>query len=245
MKDELILDFLIKQVGLFKILSDKQVKKIVAGSRVQSYEYNEAVVRFGEDATFYGVLLEGALSVSVIGEGGLRKEIGQLKTGDTFGDMVLMSGDKNMIDLIAQKQSQVLRIPVALFQSAIMTEPAAVNHISKTITKHIKNLMADPDKAKAAFQESDDPYGLQLKGERPEKIIVINCGSSSLKYSFFDSEDETNVANGQIERIGIQGTRLVHKGKSNQVVRDLPGASYEKAFEAILNELVSAENGVI
>ena len=241
----MILDFLIKQVGLFKILSDKQVKKIVAGSRVQSYEYNEAVVRFGEDATFYGVLLEGALSVSVIGEGGLRKEIGQLKTGDTFGDMVLMSGDKNMIDLIAQKQSLVLRIPVALFQSAIFTEPAAVNHISKTITKHIKNLMADPDKAKAAFQESDDPYGLQLKGERPEKIIVINCGSSSLKYSFFDSEDETNVANGQIERIGIQGTRLVHKGKSNQVVRDLPGASYEKAFEAILNELVSAENGVI
>ena len=120
MKDELILDFLIKQVGLFKILSDKQVKKIVAGSRVQSYVYNEAVVRFGEDATFYGVLLEGALSVSVIGEGGLRKEIGQLKAGDTFGDMVLMSGDKNMIDLIAQKQSLVLRIPVALFNRLLL-----------------------------------------------------------------------------------------------------------------------------
>jgi len=57
-----------------KLLSDKQLKKIVTGSRVQSYDYNEAVVRFGENATFYGVLLEGTLSASVIGEGGLRKE---------------------------------------------------------------------------------------------------------------------------------------------------------------------------
>ena len=221
MNDELILDFLIKQVGLFKLLSDKQVKKIVSGSRVQSYDYNEALVRFGEDATFYGVLLEGTLSASVVGEGGLRKEIRELKAGDTFGEMALMSGDKNMVDLIAQKQSLVFRIPVTLFQTAIITELAAVNHISKTITDNLKDIMADPDKAKAAFQESNDPYGLQLKGERPEKILVINCGSSSLKYSFFDSEDETNVANGQVERIGIECTQLVYKGKSGEVVRDL------------------------
>ena len=245
MNDELILDFLIKQVGLFKLLSDKQVKKIVSGSRVQSYDYNEAVVRFGEDATFYGVLLEGTLSASVVGEGGLRKEIRELKAGDTFGEMALMSGDKNMVDLIAQKQSLVFRIPVALFQTAIITELAAVNHISKTITDNLKDIMADPDKAKAAFQESNDPYGLQLKGERHEKILVINCGSSSLKYSFFDSEDETNVANGQVERIGIEGTQLVYKGKSGEVVRDLAGGGYEEAFEAILNELTSTDNGVI
>ncbi len=241
----MILDFLINQVSLFKLLSDKQLKKIVTGSRVQSYGFNEAVVRFGENATFYGVLLEGTLSASVVGEGGLRKEIGKLEAGDTFGEMALMSGDKNIIDFIAQKQSLVLRIPVALFQSVIATVPAAVNHISKTIIERLKYIMADPDKAKAAFQESDDPYGLQLKGERPEKILVINCGSSSLKYSFFDSEDESNTANGQVERIGIPGTRLVHKGRSGEVVRNLTGGGYEEAFKAILNELTSADNGVI
>ena len=245
MNDEKILDFLKKQVGLFKLLSDKQVVKIVTGSRLQSYGYNEAVFRFGEDATFYGVVLEGTLSASVVGEGGLRKEIMQLKAGETFGEMALMSGDKIMIDLLAKEQSLVLRIPVALFQTSIITELAAVNYISKSITDNLKGIMADPDKAKAAFRESKDPYGLQLKGERPEKILVINCGSSSLKYSFFDSEDETNVANGQVERIGIPGTRLVHKGRSGEVIRDLAGGGYEEALEAILNELISADNGVI
>ena len=53
----MILDFLINQVSLFKLLSDKQLKTIVTGSRVQSYGFNEAVVKFGEDATFYGVLI--------------------------------------------------------------------------------------------------------------------------------------------------------------------------------------------
>jgi acetate kinase len=74
--------------------------------------------------------------------------------------------------------------------------------------------MADPEKAAAAFRKSADPYGLQLKGERPEKILVINCGSSSLKYAFFDSENESNIVRGQVERIGIAGTRLIHKGRT-------------------------------
>ncbi len=91
-----------------------------------------------------------------------------------------------------------------------MTEPYALQHMSKTIIERFKQLSADPDKAAAAFRQSTDPYGLQLKGERPEKILVINCGSSSLKYSFFDSENESNTAHGQVERIGIAGTRLIH-----------------------------------
>ena len=51
-------------------------------------------------------------------------------------------------------------------------------------------MAADPARTAAAFRQSDDPYGLRLKGERPEKILVINCGSSSLKYTFFDTESE-------------------------------------------------------
>lgn len=245
MSDKQILDFLKSQVGLFKLISDKHIETIAQGSQVRTYEVNEAIVRFGEDASFYGVLMEGTLSVSVVGEGGLRKEIGQLKPGETFGEMALMSGDKNMADFIALMPSRVLRIPIALIQSVIFTEPAAMSHISKTIIERLKQLAADPDKATAAFRESDDPYGLQLKGERPEKILVINCGSSSLKYSFFDSENDANKASGQVERIGIEGTRLVHKGQSGEVVRDLEGGGYEEAFEAILKELTSADHGVM
>jgi len=238
-------EFVKTHVELFNLLSNNRLETILLGSRVQSYEPNEAIVRFGEDANFLGVLLEGELSVSVVADGGLRKEIGSFKPGDTFGEMALMSGDKTMADIIAKTQCQVLRIPVALFQSVIMAEPAALQYISKTVMERFRQVMEDPDKAAAAFHKSADPYGMQLKGERPEKILVINCGSSSLKYSFFDSENESNKAHGQVERLGIEGTLLIHSGRSGEVIRDLPGGGYQEAFQAILKELTSIDNGVI
>ena len=43
------------------------------------------------------------------------------------------------------------------------------------------------------------------------KVLVINCGSSSLKYQLIDMENETVVAKGLCERIGIEGSLLTHK----------------------------------
>jgi acetate kinase len=189
-----IIEFLKERVGLCKPLAAERLEQLVKESRVVSYEPNEAVVEFGEDAGFLGVLLEGDLAVSVPGDGGQREVIGRFKAGDTFGEMALMSGDKTMADFIAETRCQVLRIPVAVFQSAIMTDPRAVQHISRTIADRFKQVMADPAKAAAAFRQSDDPYGLGLKGERPEKILVINSGSSSLKYTFFDTANEPGRA---------------------------------------------------
>ncbi len=105
--------------------------------------------------------------------------------------------------------------------------------------------MADPAKAAAAFRQCEDPYGLRLKGDRPEKILVINCGSSSLKYTFFDTESEANTARGLVERIGAKGTRLVHRGPQGEVTRELPPGGYGEAFHAMLHELSAKDTGVI
>jgi acetate kinase len=243
--DDKILSFLKTRVGLFSNISDDRITAVLLGSHVLSYEPNEAVLSFGEEAGFLGVLLEGRISASVLADEGVRKELAQFSEGDTFGEMALMSGDKSVADIIAETHCKVLRIPVDMFQSVILTEPNALKLVSKTVAERFRQVGADADKAAAAFRESKDPYGLQLKGERPEKILVINCGSSSVKYSFFDSENESNTARGQVERIGIDGTCLTHQGKSGKVTRDLPGAGYKEAFGAMLHELSGPENGVI
>jgi acetate kinase len=139
----------------------------------------------------------------------------------------------------------VLLIPVSLFQSIIVAEPGAVQTISRTIAERMKMILSDPAKTAFAFREGDDPYGLKLKGERPEKILVINCGSSSLKYSFFDTNDESRSARGAIERIGIDGTRLKHVGPKGEVKKDLPKGAFAQAFKAMTAELTSKETGVI
>ena len=133
MESPQLIEFLKQRVGLCKHFADERLDQLVKESRVVSYEPNEAVVQFGEDARFLGVLLEGDLAVSVPADGDRREVIGRFKAGDTFGEMALMSGDKTMADFIAETRCQVLRIPVAVFQSAIMTDPRAVQHISKTI----------------------------------------------------------------------------------------------------------------
>ena len=239
------LNFLKQEVGVFKSFSDERLQQLVDGSRIASFEANEAIVHCGEEATHFGVVLSGSLAASVIGDGGDQQPLGQLKAGETFGEMALMTGDTMLMDLFAESLSKVLLIPVSLFQSVIVAEPGAVQHISRTIAERMKMLMADPLKAAAALRRSDDPYGLKLKGERPEQILVINCGSSSLKYSFHDTTDESRYAHGLVERIGIDGTRLEQCGPKGEVKRDVPKGGFAEAFKAMVAELTAKETGII
>lgn len=245
MKNDTLQNFLKTEVNLFKQFSDEKLEYLIKASKLQTYEVNEAVVHFGEKVTFFGVVIDGVMSSSIVGEGGLRKELNRFQPGDTFGEIALMSEENYLTDLIASTPGQVLRIPVAIFKSIIAIQPEALHYISNTIKERLKYIIADPEKSATAFHESTDPYGLQLKGERHERILVINCGSSSLKYSYFDSEDDSNQVNGQVERIGLPDTLLTHKGKAGKVTRDLSGGGFKEAFEAFLNELSSPENGVI
>src|SRR5687767_12879678 len=205
-------EFLKQKVSLLKDFSEDSLRELAEGSRTSSYEANEAVANCGDDVTHFGVVLSGTLAASALGDGGTRKVLGRLEAGGTFGELALMTGDKLLVDFIAETPSQVLRVPVSLFQSKIMTQPAAVQQISRTIAERMKEILSDPEKAAAALRRGEDPYGLKLKGERAERVLVINCGSSSVKYSFYDTEDESRQARGLVERIGIAGTRLVHKG---------------------------------
>lgn len=78
------------------------------------------------------------------------------------------------------------------------------------------------------------------------KILVINCGSSSLKYQLIDMENESVLAKGLCERIGIEGSKLTHKpaGKDNYVV-ETPMEDHKVAVQLVLDALIDKEHGVI
>jgi acetate kinase len=239
-----VTSFLKDNVGLFREISSERLQSLVEGSRLGSFEANETIMHQGDEATHFGVALSGTIHVSVLGDGATRQSLGGLKAGDTFNEMALMTGDVVIADFIAESRCEVLLIPVSLFQSVIVAEPGAVQHISRTIAERMKTVMSDPLKA-AALHRGDDPYGLKLKGERPEKILVINCGSSSLKYSFYDTADEARYAHGLVERIGIAGTRLKHHGPKGETKRELPQGGFPGAFKAMTAELTAKQMGVI
>src|SRR5437762_6033290 len=236
--------FLKENVGLFKAFGADRLKALVDGPVVRSFEAKEAIAHQGAEATHFGVVLSGTVAASAVTDG-TRQQLGQLKAGDTLAEAALMTGNPLLADFIAESHCEVLLIPVSLFQSIIVAEPGAVRHISRTIADRTKMLLADPAKTKAALRQGNDPYGLMLKGERPEKILVVNVGSSSLKYSFYDTADESRHAKGLVERVGLDGTRLKHRGPKGEVKRDLDKGDHAAALKTMMAELTSKETGVI
>ena len=78
------------------------------------------------------------------------------------------------------------------------------------------------------------------------KILVINCGSSSLKYQLIDMTDESVIAKGLCERIGIEGSKLTHQpaGKDKYVVEN-PMPDHTVAIKMVMDALQDPEHGVI
>jgi len=77
------------------------------------------------------------------------------------------------------------------------------------------------------------------------KILVVNAGSSSLKYQLIDMETEAVLAKGGVERIGIPGSLLKAKGNGKEKVytQDMP--NHKVAIELVLSALKDGEIGVI
>jgi acetate kinase len=239
------LAFLRTKVALLTSFSDAEREELANDSRVETFEPGQTIVHAGQEVHFLGVVLEGTIAASAQTANGEPQLLGQVGPGETFCEMGLMTGDPAMADLVAETRCRVMLVPITLFQSHIMAEPRAVQHISRTIGSRLHEVMRDPAKAAAVSRKEDVAGLLELKGERPERILVLNCGSSSLKYSFFDTEQPENSAHGHVERIGRSGTRLVQRGVKGELTRELPQAGYAEAFAAMLAALMDKTAGVI
>ena len=75
-------------------------------------------------------------------------------------------------------------------------------------------------------------------------VLVVNCGSSTLKFQLISSETEDVIASGNCERIGLDGL-ITYKvnGKKIETETDLP--NHDVAIRKVLDMLVDSENGAI
>ena len=78
------------------------------------------------------------------------------------------------------------------------------------------------------------------------KILVVNCGSSSLKYQLIDMDNESVLAKGGCERIGIEGSFIAHKPTGKEPVEiKSPMPTHKEAIQLVLDSLVHPAHGVI
>ncbi len=77
-------------------------------------------------------------------------------------------------------------------------------------------------------------------------ILVINCGSSSLKFQLIDSDSENVLAKGLCERIGIDGSRIVYQPAGGEKeTTEAPMPTHTEAIKLVLDSLIDANKGVI
>ena len=77
------------------------------------------------------------------------------------------------------------------------------------------------------------------------KILVINCGSSSLKYQLINMEDESVICKGICERIGIEGSFIKHEANDGKWTVEVPFPTHTEAFAKVVEMMTTGEGKVI
>ena len=78
------------------------------------------------------------------------------------------------------------------------------------------------------------------------KVLVVNAGSSSLKYQLFDTDNSAVLAKGNCERIGIDGSRIIHRTKGkDEYIKETALPDHAAAMKLVVETMLSAEVGCI
>ncbi len=236
------------KLPLFKKFSQADLNKLIEKSHVKNFAPQEVIIHFGHPGRFLGIVLDGEAEAVITSKTGERVRLGMLERGDFLGEMSLLTGEPTSADVIALKKCNLLLIPQQAFLTIVAVNPEAVKVMAKTITERLRSRQKNEEeqiRVEDAWQNLPDPYGLRLSAATPKKILVINCGSSSLKYSYFDTAQETNNLEGIVERIGLDNSRIISSSSKGNVTKELGSVGYEEAFEAVIALLTDSKDGVI
>ena len=238
--------FLRDQVELFKNFPENCLWELIQGSQVITFEGNEAVMKCGEEGRFLGILLEGKAEASLSDNSGKKVRLSILEPGSIFGEIALMTGSTTVANILGITRCTALMIPQKLFSTILISQPSAIRYLSRSIAQRTTQWSVKHNFDSTAVAKNDDPYGLKLKTEHPVKLLIINCGSSSLKYAFFDTGDDSQIVRGSIECIGSEGINHSCNCKGSKLTMPVPAnGGHREAFLSMIDALQSPQVGCI
>mgnify|MGYP001037786380 FL=1 len=239
---------LLSQWELFHTIPDQIAQAIQEQAEIAPYAPGEVIVSAGQPFTFFGFLLEGEVCAYLGEEHGELRCIETLKEGSFFGEMSLMTGLPSAVDMVASTPSRVLLVPEDIFQQWIRVDPVALQAFSKSIARRSTRIEHEQQEIMHHLREAEadqDPYGLTLTPDTPQKILVLNLRTGSLKYRFFDTDDDSRNVEGQVEWIGEPRCLQTHVVVSREYTYELGDVDHRQVLEAVLDRLVDPDIGVL
>ncbi|MBF0528555.1 MAG: acetate/propionate family kinase [Deltaproteobacteria bacterium] len=248
METSQVIDYLKTNVPLFQDFPLNRLETLVAGSRIITFEPKEAVIEFGKEGLFLGVLLNGQAEISITDDSGDKHMLEVIEAGELFGVPSLMTGNKTMSDVIGLSRCTALVIPQQLFASQVATHLPAITYLSKLLIERMKahrSADKDQDLAIAALKRSDDPYGFKLRTDDPMKVLVINCGGSEIRFDLFDTWDEKKNISGSVSKIDRGSSIITYRSQSGSGWESVDVHGHADAMSAVVKILTSPDKGAL
>jgi acetate kinase len=239
----------LRSLPLFSSFSDESMKQLLESMTIKTFPPGEVMIRLGRPGSFLGVILDGEAEAVKTDQFGRKRVLGKIRKGEYFGEMSLMTGEPTCADVIAHEECQVALIPADVFSKTIAANPNAVRHLAKTISRRLVVREEDPEErelVRDAWRNAVDPYGLKSSaGLRPMKILILECGGDSMRYSYFDMEYEANNLKGRVDGIGADTGWHRYLSSWGEFEEPIQAQDYGAAFDAICEVLTRPETGVL
>ncbi|MFN2186755.1 MAG: cyclic nucleotide-binding domain-containing protein, partial [Anaerolineae bacterium] len=209
----MVVSDILKQQEIFASAPENILDEIQARAQIGPYAPGEVIVPAEQPFTFFGVILEGEVNVYLAEQQGPPQSIETIGVGGIIGAMSLLTGQDSPVDVIATTPCRVLLISPDLFHRWVQADSTALQEFSKLIARRSILIEQQQQANDRQLQERDaekDPYGLNLTPEDPQKLLVLNLRTGSLKYRYFDTDDESKHVEGQVEWIGEPRATQTH-----------------------------------
>ncbi len=236
---------LVLKVPLFEKFSADSLSRILEHSAVREFEAGEVITRYGKPGQHLGAVLSGQVEVRLPPEAGGPRQLAILKEGSYFGEMSLLTGEPATADVVAADRCSILLIPHETLSLELARNPEAIQELARTLSARLRSREEHDEELEAV-----EGARRQVRKTRsfrptstvaPHKVLVLNLGSSSVKYDYFDSLQPDLVFRGIVERIGQEVA--IHKAERQDGTRSqqVPAADHEQALQLVMGELTGPD----
>ncbi len=230
---------LLREVKALADFDDEAIDRLASAARVTDYSTGQVVVRVGERLDSLGVVASGRLVVTL--PGGARAEIAP---GEVLGEMSLLTGEPAIAELTAAGPGRVVHVPHDALTAEIGRRPQAARSLARLLAERLARRGNDPGERAALDEARRTVLPEEGNGGAAEQpVLVLNLGSSSIKYALFVGEQRR--AGGLVEKIGLPGSRIRHRGPAGEVERTQAFDDHEAGLRAVFDLLVSPEHGAV
>jgi len=133
---------LFKRVELFQSLSEEECERLISSVDTVPYATGEALCHQGDPGDSFYIIRSGTVSVVLSGADGVKAEVAHLTTGQFFGEMSLLTGERRSATVVADGDVEVVRVSKQDFASLLQADSELSGKLAMELEKRLAGQQA-------------------------------------------------------------------------------------------------------